>query len=278
MSQKVHMRAHPKGATATGGGVSTANGGDGASTPALERPSFRPREHPVVVAPGTIVVFADIACPWSHLAVHRLHETRVALGLRDVVTFEPRAFPLEVVNERPTPRTTVDAEVAVVGALDPSAGWQRWQEDAYPITTLLALEAVQAAGQQGAWAAEALDRALRQALFAHGRNVSMRHEILDVARTCDGVDHDALRARLDAGAARAAIFEQAEVARRAVRSSPHLFLADGTDAPNPGVTTHWEGGHDAGFPVVDAYDPGVYENLLRRAAETAPGRAATGRS
>jgi hypothetical protein len=27
---------------------------------------------------------------------------------------------------------------------------------------------------------------------------------------------------------------------------------------------HWEGGHRRGFPVIDADDPSVYEQLLRR--------------
>jgi len=50
-----------------------------------------------------------------------------------------------------------------------------------------------------------------------------------------------------------------------VKGSPHLFFADGTDVANPGITMHWEGEHGHGFPVVDAFDPSVYETLLRRA-------------
>jgi hypothetical protein len=40
---------------------------------------------------------------------------------------------------------------------------------------------------------------------------------------------------------------------------------DGTDIHNPGVQLPWGGDHGTGFPVVDKDDPGVFEDLLRRA-------------
>jgi hypothetical protein len=47
-----------------------------------------------------------------------------------------RAFPLELLNSQPTPKHTLDAEIPVVGALEPEAGWQEWQgpEHEYPAT------------------------------------------------------------------------------------------------------------------------------------------------
>src|SRR5690349_10089527 len=96
------------------------------------------------VAAGTLVVYGDIACPWSHLCVHGLRKARQRLGLDDPVDpnsrvdLDLRSFPLELFNARPTPKRTLDAEVPVVGALDPSAGWQVWQRPdfEYPVTTL----------------------------------------------------------------------------------------------------------------------------------------------
>src|SRR5947209_13791354 len=154
----------------------------------------------VDVAPGTIVVFSDVGCPWAHLAVYRLLTARERLGLGDAVRPDHRAFPLEIFNRRPTPRRVVSAEVPVVGGLDPKAGWQVWQEDlsTWPVTTLPALEAVQAAKEQGLAASERLDRALRVAFFGQSRCISMRHVILEVADGC-GVDADALAAALDDG-------------------------------------------------------------------------------
>ncbi len=214
-------------------------------------------------------MFADIACPWAHVAVHRLHETRRALGLDDRVVFDVHAFPLEVLNGRPTPKKTLDAEIPVAGALEPDAGWQMWQrpEHEYPVTTIPALEAVHAAKEQSLRIAEQLDRALRRAFFGDSCNVSMRHEILEVAATVPELDVERLAEALDDGRARAEVSKDHEVAAGdAVRGSPHLFLPGGGSIHNPGIEFHWEAEHDEGFPVVDRDDPSVYEGLLARAA------------
>jgi predicted DsbA family dithiol-disulfide isomerase len=222
----------------------------------------------IVAEAGIVVVFSDVGCPWSHLAVHRLHTTRARLGLDDEVRFDHRAFPLEVINARPTPKLVLDAEIPAVGALDPDAGWQLWQGDEheYPVTTLLALEAVQAAKAQGLEASEQLDLALRKAFFGESRCVSMRHVILEVAETCPAVDAERLRDDVDRGAARHAVLEQCRAAEGdTVKGSPHLFLPDGRDFANPGIEMHWEGEEGEGFPVVDADDPSVYEEILKSA-------------
>src|SRR5438093_6132364 len=115
------------------------------------------------VAPGTIVVWSDIACPWATLAIHRVLQVRARLGLEGDVVLDHRAFPLELMNGRCTPRRILAAEVPVAGALAPEFGWQMWQapESEWPVTTLPALEAVQAAKEQSLEASEALDLALR---------------------------------------------------------------------------------------------------------------------
>jgi predicted DsbA family dithiol-disulfide isomerase len=212
------------------------------------------------VAPGTIAIYSDIACPWAHLAVFRLWAAREKAGLTDQVTFDHRPFPLEVVNSRCTPRKVLEAEVPVVAGHDPEggAGWQMWQAPfhEWPVTTLPALEAVQAAKAQSARASETLDRALRRAFFGESRCVSMRHVILEIAAKCDQVDHDALADALDRGTARAAVMEPPP---DDVEGSPHLFLPDGTDAANPGIEMHWTDEHGKGFPVIDADDPSVYD-------------------
>jgi predicted DsbA family dithiol-disulfide isomerase len=222
----------------------------------------------VGVAPGTVVVWSDIACPWATLAVHRLHTTRIRLGLDGQVRLDHRAFPLELFNERSTPRKVLAAEVPVVGARSPEFGWQVWQapDSEWPVTTLPALEAVQAAKEQSLDAGEQLDIGLRRALFADSRCISMRHVILDVAAGCPAVDVDVLRKALDDGRCRRTVIEHRDQAERQdVKGSPHLFLPDGSDAHNPGIEMHWEGKHGRGFPVIDADEPSVYEELLRHA-------------
>ncbi|MEY2450698.1 MAG: hypothetical protein QOD92_272 [Acidimicrobiaceae bacterium] len=218
------------------------------------------------VLQGTIVVWSDIACPWATLAVHRLHTERIRLGLEDQVVLDHRAFPLELVNGRCTPRRVLAAEVPVVGALAPAFGWQVWQapESEWPVTMLLALEAVQAAKEQSLEASGELDLALRRAFFVESRCISMRHVVLDVAASVPDVDADALAKALDNGSARDAVVRQwHDAVDGPVKGSPHLFLCDGGDSPNPGITMHWEGEHGHGFPVVDNDDPSVFEQLLR---------------
>ena len=223
------------------------------------------------VKPGTIAVYADIGCPWAHLCLHRLHQAIEGAGLSGRLEIDNRPFGLEVVNERPTPKLTLDAEVAVVGALDPAAGWQMWQGKAYeyPVTMLPAMEAVEAAKDQGLGPAAALDRALRVAFFAESKTVSMRHVILEVAGSVPGLDAAALTERLDAGAARATLMREIERSRDddRVKGSPHVFLADGGEMHNPGIETEWEGEHGKGFPVVHSDDPSVYADIVRRSAE-----------
>lgn len=217
---------------------------------------------------GRIVVFADIGCPWAHVAVHRLHETRARMGLEGSVVFDVHAFALEVFNGKPTPKKILDAEIPVAGALAPDAGWQMWQlpEHEYPVTMLPALEAVHAAKEQGPELAEQLDRALRRGFFGASRNVSMRHEILGIAKTVPGLDVDELAAALDDGRARSALAEDREIAESdEVDGSPHVFLPGGESVHNPGVDMHWEGKHGEGFPVVDKDDPSVYERMLAAA-------------
>ena len=217
-----------------------------------------------------VTIWSDIGCPWASLLVWRLHARRAVLGL-DGVLFEHRCFPLELVNARPSPRAILDAEVAAVAPLIPEAGWRPWYRDdsAYPVTTLLALEAVKAAREQGAAAAERLDLALRQAFWRDARCISLRSEILDVAEGCD-LDVEWLTDTLDSGRERAAVIADWHAAADgAAQGSPHVF-AGGTAALNPGVTFHWDGPKPGGRPVVERVDDAELDALLRAAAGSQP--------
>lgn len=217
------------------------------------------------LADATIVVWSDIGCPWAHVAISRLHRTRRRLGLEERVAFDHRAFPLELVNEEPTPRRILAGEVPVLAGIEPDAGWQIWQAEPWewPVTMLPALEAVQAAKEQGLHASDRLDRALRVAFFGQSRCISLRHILLDVAREVAEVDAARLEGALDDGSSRAAVMRQFGTANsERVIGSPHLFLPDGSDVHNPGIEMHWQGEHGEGTVIVDDDDPSVYEDLL----------------
>ena len=220
----------------------------------------------IEVAPGTVVLFSDLSCPWAHAAVHRFWSKRAELGLEESVLLDHHAFPLELHNSRGTPKRTLDAEIPVAGSLAPQAGWQVWQAEVHgwPSTLLLAMEAVHAAKQQSLQASERLDRALRQAFFAHSRNISLHHEIVAVAQETGGVDSELVEISLRDGRARRALFKDlATSVSDEVKGSPHFFLSDGTDVHNPGVELHWEGAKGEGFPMIDAVDEHAFERLLK---------------
>jgi predicted DsbA family dithiol-disulfide isomerase len=220
--------------------------------------------------PGTITIWSDITCPWATTAIHNLRETRAALGLDGDVVLDHRAFPLELFNNRPTPRRIIDGELAVVAPLAPSLGWRIWPGDpnTFPSTVLLPLEAVQAAKEQSLAASEALDHGLRRAFFSEGQPIQLRHVVLEVAAVCPEVDESSLEKALDDGLGRRAVIDHWRSAPDlGIKGSPHLFLPDGTDVHNPGVTMGWAGGEKPkGFPNVAAFDPSVYEDILRRSA------------
>ena len=219
-----------------------------------------------------VVVFTDVVCGWSTVALHRFYQARERLGLTDVVRVDHQLYLLEDLNRFPIPKRYLDVELPVVGALAPDFGWSPWQGDAstWPITSLLPNEAVHAAKRQSTRAAEDLDMALRHAFFTDSRPISLLHEIVEVAEKCDAVDADVLRRDLDDGSARGEMMRGYRENADDVQGSPHFFLADGYDVHNPGIELHWEGDPGAGFPVVDADDAGAIEDLVQRAAELNP--------
>jgi predicted DsbA family dithiol-disulfide isomerase len=224
------------------------------------------------VMPGTVQVWSDLLCPFAHVAVHRLWRARERLGLSERVGFDHHIFPLELFNG-PHPRRGTDTEAVGLGQVAPDAGFRVWTgaDDLYPHTVLLAAEAVLAAKSQSVRAGEYLDRALRQAFWFRSLSISHRQVILEVA---DEVDADAnldvtkLAAALDEGTHRKSLTNDYAIGQGdQVSGSPHLFLPDGTDEHNPGMTVHWEGPWAAGYPIVDTDEPAIYDDILRRAAQ-----------
>jgi predicted DsbA family dithiol-disulfide isomerase len=223
----------------------------------------------ITVRPHTIVIFSDLICPFTHIAVHRLFRERTRLGLDDAVRFDHHAFPIELLNKSVGTRHGSDSEIPSLGALEPDAGWQLWQgpDYRYPNTVLLAFEAVQAVKAQSMQFSEDFDRAIRRAFWAESRSIHMHHELIIIAQQIPGINVDQLQSDLANGTYRSAVFADAELAQSdAVSMSPHLFLPDGTNITNPGLTVHWQGNWEQGFPVVDNDEPTIYETILNTAA------------
>lgn len=225
--------------------------------------------------PGTVTVWSDVGCPWATMALATLRRDAAERG--QPLAIDHRAFPLELFNGQPTPRYIVDAEVVVIAGRRPDLGWRPWSgpENTYPVTTLPALEAVQACKDPavgGLRGSDELDAALRVAFYAQSRCISIHPVILDVAEQCEHVDAQALAAALARGAGRAEVYEQWRTAQRPeISGSPHLFTASGYAAHNPGVTYHWTAPPPhGGFPRLERYSPDWTGELLDSLAGAEP--------
>jgi predicted DsbA family dithiol-disulfide isomerase len=224
------------------------------------------------VSPGVVVAFTDVMCGWSTVAFHRFYQARAAAGLEDRLVLDPQLFLLEDVNQMALNMKMIEGEKPVVGALAEELEFKPWQRDPseYPVSSLLANEAVHAAKAQSPQAAEQLDMALRLGFWRDSRCLTMLHEILAVAARCDRVDVDRLRDDLDSGRARGPMMATYRDCRDAVQGSPHFFLPDGSDSHNPGIDMHQVGSPGAGFLVLDSDDPGAYDRLVRQATRSEP--------
>ncbi|HEV7897763.1 MAG TPA: hypothetical protein VGP31_07980 [Planosporangium sp.] len=216
-------------------------------------------------APGVVTVYADLVCPFATFTLHGLRAARERLALD--VRLDLRAFPLELVNRRPHGLGLIEVEKPVLNELEPQLGWRRWRAEpsTWPVTSLLPLEAVQAAKRPevgGLVASDQLDAALRRALFLDSRCISLLPVILEVAEECPDMDRGALAADLYHGMGRAEVMRQyGAVERGKVKTSAHVFTPDGRGWANPGVELE----HRGDYPVVKRYDPGVYEEILKGA-------------
>jgi predicted DsbA family dithiol-disulfide isomerase len=164
-----------------------------------------------------IEVFADIGCPFTHVGLHRFVERRAELDRPDVV-LRVRSWPLEIVNGAPLDPDFIAEEVDEIreqAAADLFAGFQR---DAFPATTVPAMELAAVAYRVSDELGEQVSIELRDLLFEQGvdvgdpatlARVAEQHQ-LDVPSDVHQVERD-----------------HAEGVRRGVIGSPHFFTPGG---------------------------------------------------
>ncbi len=221
-----------------------------------------------------VTVWSDLGCPWASLALHVLRERARATGVPLLI--DHRAFPLELFNERPTPKDILDVEVAAIAARVPEVGWRPWHaaESGYAVTTLPAMAAVQAAKTPevgGLRGSDELDAALRHAFYVESRCISVHAEILAAAARCSAVELPALERALARGEGYEEVFGQWQIARGdEVQGSPHLFVSGRYAAHNPGVDFSWTAKPGFGFPRFDHYDPAWADSVLALLTGPAP--------
>ena len=209
---------------------------------------------------NAVVVHSDLRCPWAHVAVHRLLAAVEREGMGSELLLDHRWFPLGD-DSMPDDPAAVDAKLEPLRRLEPGLNWHRWSDGglAFPDDSRPAAAWVQGAKQVGPAASVALDRALRLALFADGRDISDPSVIEEVAGSVDGLDVDAVRTEVESGRPDAELDRQAEIADTdAVPVSPTVVLADGTTWANPGIESRVEDG----VPVIESDDPGIWAEII----------------
>jgi predicted DsbA family dithiol-disulfide isomerase len=218
-----------------------------------------------------IVVYSDVGCPWANIAVERLLRTLLDMGLDREIGIDHRAFSLEMLNDQPIPSDVLNAEVPTLRELEPAAPWPDgpgpWR---FTASTLVALEAVQAAKEQGVEASVRLDRAFRRAMFEDLAQLETPQQVIDVAREVGGIDVDALEGALRAGRGHEEVRRHtAESTNDLVTGSPTLLLPDGSAHHNPGISMHWEDEPGERL-VIESDEPGVYAHLVERSLAAQP--------
>jgi predicted DsbA family dithiol-disulfide isomerase len=184
----------------------------------------------------TIEVFSDIHCPWGYLASFRLRELEPEW--RGRVRLVWRCLPLEVVNNRGTPKQIVDQELPYLLQIEPDIPARPWRraEWEYPVTILPAFEALKCAQAQGDEAALSFNWAVRRAFFAESRCIALRHILIDIAREA-GLDVAQFASDFDSGRYKHLVIQESERGWNIlkVKGSPTLVLPSGEQRPYPAI-------------------------------------------
>ena len=164
----------------------------------------------------TVEVYADITCPFTHVGLKRVvqHVKEMSAPAEVIV----RAWPLEWVNGTPL---TVDAVIAKAQALTEQLGVDDFaglRADAWPATTIPALNLAAIAYERDAATGLAVSLDLRAGLFERGDDISDADVLAQFA------DAHGLSAPIDA-ASQAVHADYDSGRERGVKGSPHFFVA-----------------------------------------------------
>jgi 2-hydroxychromene-2-carboxylate isomerase len=164
---------------------------------------------------ATIEVFAELTCPFTHVALRRFVSEAPDLALY------VRAWPLELVNGVPLDPDHVAREVAALREQVAPHLFRGFDAARFPRTSIPAFGLVAAAYGRNLDAGREVSLSLRNAIFEEGRPVDdeLLHEI---GRRAGVEPVDAASAEASARA------DWDEGTRRGVKGSPHFFTGAGS--------------------------------------------------
>ena len=166
----------------------------------------------------TIEVFADVACPFTHVGLRRFTQRREQLGRHDV-TLLVRAWPLEVVNGQPLDPAASAAKISDLRRQVAPDLFSGFTEAAFPATSLPALALVAAAYDKDLATGERVSLDLRDLLFEQGRDIAdpaVLHAVAAEHALTVGPAHE-----------QQVLDDHADGVRRGVIGSPHFFTPAG---------------------------------------------------
>lgn len=164
-----------------------------------------------------IEVFADVACPFTHVGLRRFVQRRLQTGRTDV-KLRVRAWPLEIVNGEPLDPHFIAEEVDDIRSQIAPELFAGFSEAAFPVTSIPSLALAGAAYEQGLDVGELVSLELRDLLFEQGINIAEPAVLTEVAARFQ------LREPSDG---RCVLDDHAEGVRRGVIGSPHFFTPAG---------------------------------------------------
>ena len=165
-----------------------------------------------------IEVFADVACPFTHVGLRRFAAQRAELGREDM-TLRVRAWPLEIVNGQPLDPQFIAEEIDDIRRQVAPALFQGFTEAAFPVSSLPALTLAAAAYDESLSTGEQVSLALRDLLFEQGGDIADSTVLARLAR-----HHDV---SVDLTDSRRVLEDHAEGLTRGVVGSPHFFTPAG---------------------------------------------------
>jgi hypothetical protein len=186
-----------------------------------------------------IEVFADVACPFTHVGLRRLVEQRAALDRHDVELLV-RAWPLELVNGKPLDPAFIYEEVVDIRDQVAPDLFTHYREDALPSSSMPALALTAAAYRHDTATGERVALRLRELLFDEGIDIA-RPPVLEAVAAEHGVAPP-----FDDPAP--VIADHAQGVERGVIGSPHFFTGgNGFFCPSLDVSRDAEGSLHVAF-------------------------------
>jgi predicted DsbA family dithiol-disulfide isomerase len=165
-----------------------------------------------------IEVFADIVCPFTHVGLKRLIAERQWRGASGFVRV--RAWPLEWINGAPLSVDLVAHEIEALRAQVSPGTFAGFSPATFPRTSIPAFGLVAAGYALSTATGESLSRAVRDALFEGGLDISDPRVLADIGERYGVVPFD-LATSCDAARAD---WERGKA--RGVQGSPHFFVGD----------------------------------------------------